>query len=445
MQNKKAILTLVAFFGILAVFAATVAYSSNRTIFNNDFKLGEAKTIFTEEFNSPSNWMSCDTIDKTITIKNESNVDVAVRVKLEESWVDKDGNPLSLYMNNSDARAAIINFTNTDKWEQEGNYYYYSTVLGANQTAVTPISSVTFNCDANLGADEEYSDATYTLRISAQSIQADRKSAWHGNPLYDAIAAQTKGVDKALGVNYSLAAGDVNGGYGVFTFYKTAFSPKPVYYYRGQISNNFVVWNGYCWSIVRTTENGGVKLIYDNPVSSDGTCLETAHTINGSVPFNNSVASYGMAQFGYMYEGTTDVTKNTYDSAIKTVIDDWFKNNILDGEDELDDAVFCNDRKIVKNDYYTESYLRLTMNPSDPDYYYYSHQDYDVRLDCDNLQDKFTRDKENGNGDLSFPIALITADEGTLAGNCSSTCNSSASTLPYSNKSLSYLLSLIHI
>ncbi len=38
---------------------------------------------------------------------------------------------------------------------------------------------------------------------------------------------------------------------------------NPIYYYRGDINNNNVVFANYCWKIVRTTETGGTKLIYN--------------------------------------------------------------------------------------------------------------------------------------------------------------------------------------
>ena len=36
----------------------------------------------------------------------------------------------------------------------------------------------------------------------------------------------------------------------------------PIYYFRGQVDNDFVLFAGYCWQIVRTTPNKGVKLLY---------------------------------------------------------------------------------------------------------------------------------------------------------------------------------------
>ena len=41
-----------------------------------------------------------------------------------------------------------------------------------------------------------------------------------------------------------------------------------VYYYKGNVQNNNVLFAGFCWKIVRTTETGGVKIVY-NGVQKD--------------------------------------------------------------------------------------------------------------------------------------------------------------------------------
>ena len=38
---------------------------------------------------------------------------------------------------------------------------------------------------------------------------------------------------------------------------------KEVYYYAGNVTNNNLVFNNYCWKMVRTTETDGVKLLYN--------------------------------------------------------------------------------------------------------------------------------------------------------------------------------------
>ena len=49
---------------------------------------------------------------------------------------------------------------------------------------------------------------------------------------------------------------------------------NPVYYYKGNVQNNNVLFAGFCWKIVRTTETGGVKIVY-NGVQKDGSCNNT--------------------------------------------------------------------------------------------------------------------------------------------------------------------------
>jgi len=447
MNNKKVIIAIALLFGICFVFSLTFAYSTDESVLENKFKLGEWKTVYTEEFESPSNWVTCETIDKTITVKNESDTDVAVRIKLEEQWLSKDNEPLSLYSNASDVRMAQINMANTDKWEKRGAYYYYNINLRANETAVTPISGVTLNCDANLNDDVDYAGGTYRLKATAQTIQASQKDEWTANLLYDATAAKTRGVDMAKGVNFAKApqhlvyggAGTTtaDNGVGVITYHRTASSTHPVYYYRGDVNDNFVIWRNYCWRIVRTTTSGGTKIIYSGTVSNN-TCAEMGSYIADEVSFNSGGGHYGVAETGYMFEEGQSA-KNTNDSVIKKEVDKWFKNNIILGEDDLEDTVFCNDRSMYR-DPYMSGYYRLTKSYS-IDTYYSTYGTYAPSLDCANEVDRFTRDKANGNGDLTFPIALITADEATMAGACWSSCSED---IPNDTQYISYLTKSNH-
>ena len=94
---------------------------------------------------------------------------------------------------------------------------------------------------------------------------------------------------------------------------------QDVYYYRGEIANNNVIWAGKCWKILRTTSTGGVKLIYSGerakeenmdgdlvPVNRcEATGINTAinstidYTFNGAKIMNSNDIS--IASVGYMY------------------------------------------------------------------------------------------------------------------------------------------------
>ena len=75
---------------------------------------------------------------------------------------------------------------------------------------------------------------------------------------------------------------------------------NPVYYFNGAVEDNNVLFAGFCWKIVRTTETGGVKMIY-NGVQTNGSCNNTgvASQLASTKAFNSSYNS--LAYVGYMY------------------------------------------------------------------------------------------------------------------------------------------------
>ena len=88
---------------------------------------------------------------------------------------------------------------------------------------------------------------------------------------------------------------------------------NPVYYYKGNVQNNNVLFAGFCWKMVRTTETGGVKIVY-NGVQKDGSCNNTGTDSQiGISKFNSSYNS--PAYVGYMYN-----KDKVYTSSYRTII-----------------------------------------------------------------------------------------------------------------------------
>ena len=113
-----------------------------------------------------------------------------------------------------------------------------------------------------------------------------------------------------------------------------------------------------------------------------------------------------------------DVHANTNDSTIKTYLDNWYKTNIEDKglSSYISDTLFCNDRSLA-------SLNTGSGTGEDPTYYRWYYGPWDTahvqypKYNCSNLNDRFTVDDEEiGNGDLSYPIGLVTTDEVVLAG-----------------------------
>ena len=120
------------------------------------------------------------------------------------------------------------------------------------------------------------------------------------------------------------------------------------YYYRGNVTNNYVKFAGYYWRIVRINGDNTVRVIYDGTIAhANGDSSEDRRV--GTSVFNNNYNDN--AYVGYMYGATKASTydkahANTNDLTIKFYIDNWYKTNILGTKNEqyLTDNVFCNDR-----------------------------------------------------------------------------------------------------
>lgn len=318
--------------------------------------------------------------------------------------------------------------------------------------------------------------------------------------LYNMMAGNSK-----LDTNVDFSKGPITTT-GIYELSSTKDDEFPVYYYRGAVTNNNVMFANFCWKIVRTTGTGGVKLIYNGVPRSDGTCNNArAASQIGDGPFNLSSSS--PADVGYMYgtryeyssksmssssgfvygndvtyengvytltdtmtstgwssdyktiatkyhytcfttgntcssvyyihyfkdsstayyltlsggknieDAKSEMFTNTTDSRVKNTIDKWYQKNMTAYTDYLEDTVWCNDRSISSGPLKGKD-----EDSSSNTYTYFSasgrntFSPYKPSVICPNINDSFTVSSSNGNGALTYPVALLTADEATLAG-----------------------------
>ena len=78
---------------------------------------------------------------------------------------------------------------------------------------------------------------------------------------------QSEFVTGENGIDFGAISSDTNGK-GVYMRAGTENDANPILYYRGAIEDNNVVFANKCWKAVRTTETGGVKLVYNGEYSS---------------------------------------------------------------------------------------------------------------------------------------------------------------------------------
>ena len=196
------------------------------------------------------------------------------------------------------------------------------------------------------------------------------------------------------------------------------------YYYRGNVNNNYVKFGDYYWRIIRINGDGSIRIIYDGTSAhANGEASEDRQTATSVYNSSDNDNAY----VGYMY-GTAgsssyaETHANTNDSTIKAYLDNWYKANIEDKglSSYISDTLFCNDRSFSSANTATGTgksytYYRWYGSPWNSSGTQYP------RLTCSQQNDRFTaNDEEIGNGDLSYPIGLISMDEVVLAGGYSS-------------------------
>jgi alternate signal-mediated exported protein len=539
-KNKKAILVASAALVAAAVLGFTFAVNQDRAVMNNTFGIADYTIAYSEEFVSPQTWKTCDETPKTFTVKNEGDREVTVRIKYEEYWRNKTDTEYLQPIKDGVQLVTIV-FQNEDDWILKSDgYYYYKESLAPGATTSSYFKAVKLNCDANLGKDnictkttngtvcekpaDEYEGASYHLKITAETKQVG------ANNFHDVMAGQANPRDYVIDfTKRAVASSDVfeANGNGVNRYTENG---KDIYYYRGEVDNNNVIWANLCWKILRSTAMGGTKLLYSGaPTTVDGVrqCNATgAATQIGQTTYRYANSSYSPADVGYKYGARIQVTwfnpgstvfiysndvsrnGNTYtldtsegqsisgtwldtrdqaavryhyfctngastcsntqigyiqyyndnwsqagyiyylplngydninqamdamyrndtDSVAKSTIETWFRNQHLDQyEDDLEDAVYCNDRTLAHGAFIGKDANAIDDKYGDASSYNvhseYMHttfinEDGNLKpvLECPNTRDSFTKSEEYGNGQLNYKVGMMTSSETVLAG-----------------------------
>ena len=331
--------------------------------------------------------------------------------------------------NNSSNYDANVTVTCVPKEGTTAKYTSIKNKLENDATIVKAKSSVNGTLTVNLvKTSTEAVTEEYTCKLEFNAVERT-EIAVSGTNLYNLIKnnADTKTI-----IDYKVRSG-ASGTNGIYMTTATEGN-VPVYYYRGDADkvNNNIIFNNMCWKIIRTTENNGVKLIY-NGTPSNGKCeTQTGDTTQiGTSKFNTSYNDN--AYVGYMYGVAGSSTyaathANTNESTIKKYIDSWYKANFDESAtNKLEDTIFCNDRSTKAYDAKTIGEARYSSYGDlgygkNATFYTSAHQSSyylnnpNPSLVCLNQNDKFTVNNKNGNGKLTYPVGLITSNELILAG-----------------------------
>ena len=149
--------------------------------------------------------------------------------------------------------------------------------------------------------------------------------------------------------------------------------------------------------------------------SSTGTCQRLNHVQKYVSATSMSVKAVEWSSTSY-----DGAHANEVNSTMKTYLEDWYDSNLSSVDSMLSkDTVFCNNRKISS---YSDGTYRNTGYGTTPTMYGYTRfynwggSVISPSLSCPQTNDKFSVTTTKGNGKMSNPVGLITADEVSMAG-----------------------------
>ena len=445
-KNYKLIMGISVTCLVLIIFASSYAYFKTKIINNtnpfsvkvgkvdllidtNQITIENAAPILDEDKNEKA-------ITKTFTIKRttDSNLDICYNLYLViDQITDNIKNSKYLKYELTDKKSGeVISKNLSTAAYSDGK----STILLKNQyLSDSDTTGVEYELKVWLSYDEVEDQTsllggslTAHLYVSGMQGTVCPASVETVQTLKDKLLADNPTISTRTDFSTPFTTNTAN------TLYKATENGTDVYYFAGQDTtstpiNNWVKFGknssnqDLYWRIIRTNSDGSIRLLYH------GTSTTATDAYIGTSKFNKE--SSDSMYVGYMYgtSGSQESNRtNANNSTIKTYIDNWYANNMTSYTKYLSTtAVYCNDRELASGETYSKTedftfkaYERLKTNKT-PTY------------DCTNDNDKFTVDASTGNGKLTYPIALMTADEISYAGGVA---NTKAPMWYYTNSSL---------
>ena len=400
MQKKQTILVVASL--LVVVLSVTLAYFTAQIIGkgkNVTINSADLKIIFTDSDGSisgtniePGKW----NVIKTFTIENKSNETYKYNIVIQNlvnTFVTEGY--LQYKITSTNGGYNMTEFKDVPKSETATDTilaYSVSIPVGVTQSYTVEFI---YKNDESIDQSEDMGKTLSGKLFITEGTEEPNKTLYN-QLLVDKSTVLTR-------TDFSKVLTDNN----TKTLYTSTEDSKTVYYFAGTATDNWVKFGKNAsnqdlyWRIIRTNSDGSVRLLYHGT----STTATDAYIVTSA--FNSSYDN--IAYVSYMYGSLGSISsarENTNNSTIKTTIDNWYISNLeAKGYTKYlsTTAVYCNDRSISSDSINFGTFTRLGTNKT-PSY------------DCAATEDKFTVDTSTGNGKLTYPIALMTADEVSFAG-----------------------------
>ena len=464
MKNKKKIIAIIAAVGLaLVLIGVTYAYwlvtktQTNPNVISSaclDITLdNESAGISLENQYPLSDEDGMKLTPYTFTVTNKCNTSVDYQIALEsigDETTAVSSSALKVALDNiADILSNGATIETTISGAYAANLLGYGTLAAIGNEGSSATHSLRIWIDENAPISE--ANKTFQSKISVTIGQGIEGPAFQvGTMAYDILANNTLTVSE---VDFSTPATDTNE-----NIYKAQDDLGASYYFRGSATNNYVqfgkyaddyklytisdagnCWEGSCTYFTLESCQSSADVDYDSGES----CVELASSDAGKDMYWRIVRINGDGTIRLIYDGTAKVTNGTPhsvilyetvyseagdmqinygDSRIKVGVDTWYSTHLKTNyETSIADGIFCNDKEVSSYTYYDEEYNETTQeNAIYTDTNYAPHDRLVNKktpsLTCTREEDRYTKTTELGNGQLTHPVGLLTADEAFFAG-----------------------------
>ncbi len=305
----------------------------------------------------------------------------------------------------SNANIKSVSVDNTELAKVENKDYQYETTLPEGTTSTT-INIETENKYAKVAVEKidnlAYSDTTSNIkRLSTKktldlnsgdnyfkvTVTSENKETINEYKIKISVIESVSIFGKQYSViqkapTLTTSSNNTTDASGLYASTDTN-TGKPTYYFRGNVTNNYVKFAGQTWRIVRVNEDRTIRIVMQDGINN-----------NAKYAFNSNYNNYT-----YMYYTN---------SQAKTTLESWYQTNIGSksglAKNVASGAYYCEQTKVKKHDSYTSgNATMITYNKYTPDF-------------------KCSSDG-NGKGVVNASVGLLSYDEVVYAGGYYDTTN----------------------
>ena len=183
MKKKHFLLLLVIVLPLSAV-SSTWGYHKTASPVVNRISTKKSGVTMREVFNPADKWLPGETKEKQVSFSNSGELPQVIRFKCESAWSVSALNGIADAPVLTLSLQPTIQFSDTENWQQVGEWYYYKKALQPSAVTENAISAVKFGSElTNGGYDgkEDYSNKRYTLTVIMEALdvnQIETEAGW---------------------------------------------------------------------------------------------------------------------------------------------------------------------------------------------------------------------------------------------------------------------------